>query len=476
MIAVSKYDLARLALDRWYDDPARFVEEVLGLTPWDGQREILDTIKCHDRVTCRSGHKCGKTTVAAATALWWCCTRHEARVVLIAPTFRQISEQVWREITRLYRGAKFPLGGKLFANPSAGIRWPDDRQIIGFSTDTSEGFAGFSGPILYVLDEASGVPDVVWDVASTSPLGKVLAISNPTKSDGAFYRSHTRDRGVWVPLHLSSERAAAQNPIFTLPNGRRRQLYPGIADADWLKKRQDEYGTTGFYYDVRVRGEFSKLSDMAIIPLGLVTAATERWTDECPSNDPLEIGVDAARFGPDDTCIVWRRGFWASAPIILKGNDAMTVAGEVRDLAYRLRRSGERPVIRIDTSNGYGSGPADILRRTADLQVVDCVATASATDDQHDRFRDQMWTGLGRWLSKGAIPDDARLVSDLTSPVYDYNDRGKLKIESKKEIRKRIGRSTDVGDALALAVYSDAGDATAGLVFGNTTRMPRTRW
>lgn len=447
----SKHDLARRALDRWHDDPGLFAKEVLGLTAWEGQLRILKAVVGSDRISVRSGHKVGKTTIAAVIALWWACTRFEARVVLLAPTTRQISEQVWREITKLYKGAKFPLGGQCFTAPSAGIKWPDGRQIIGFSTDSEEGFAGFSGRILYILDEASGVPDKVWEVASTSPLGKVFAISNPTRSDGAFYRTHTQDRGVWTALHLSSEDAAAANPVFTLPNGERRSRYPGIADADWIAARRAEFGTDGYFYDVRVRGDFSKLSDNAMIPLGIVTAATARWTPDCSSTERLEIGVDVARFGSDDTCIVWRRGPWASEPITLHGNDNVAVAGKVRDLAYRLRRPGEKPVIRVDTSNG--GGVADILRRMEGLQVVDVVAAASSTDDQHARLRDQMWASLRAWLQTGAIPEDPRLVADVTAPVYDYDDKGKVKVESKKEIRKRIGRSTDRADGLALAVY-----------------------
>lgn len=450
----SKLDLARAALDRWRDNPALFCTEVLGMRPWEGQSEILDAIKVHDRVTVASGNKCGKTTVAAATSLWWACTRHEARVVLLAPTTRQISEQVWREITRLYKGAKFPLGGQLFAQPSAGIRWSDNRQIIGFSTDTSEGFAGFSGRILYVIDEASGVPDHTWELASTSPLGRVLAISNPTRTEGAFHRSHVEGRGVWHPLVISSERAAECNRIFTLPSGERRPLYPGIADADYIKARQAEFGTDSYFYDVRVRGRFSQLSDRAMIPPGVVEAAKARWVTECPSSDPLEIGVDCAYFGPDSTCIIWRRGKWSSRPIELKSKDAVQIADAVRALAFRLRRPGEKPTVRFDTSNGYGSGPADILKRTDGINVVGCVATASATDDLHARLRDESWAALHRWLAEGgSIPDDHRLISDLLAPTFDVDEKGKIKVESKREIRKRIGRSTDYADALALAVY-----------------------
>jgi phage terminase large subunit len=392
----------------------------------------------------------------AVLALWWAMTRREPRVILLAPTHRQIEEIVWREIVTLYqRRAKFPLGGRCFTKPDEGIRWSDGGQIFGFSTDRKENVAGYSGNILYLLDEASGIHDAMHEVVATSPTGKVAMISNPTRNSGAFYRSHHSGRDVWRCLHLSSEQAARENPIVTLPSGERRALMPGLADEDWVSARRTEYGEASYFYDVRVRGEFSREESNAVLPLGLVTAAAERHAD-VSRDGPLCIGVDVARFGADDSSMVPRRGNWTGPVEIHHGSDNVEIAGRTLALAELHRRPGERVSVRVDTSSG--GGVADILRRHPTVDVVDVMAQEKATDSQYSRRRDELWFAMRRWLRDGGIaPGDDRLIADLTAPTYDWDESGRIKVESKRELRKRLGRSTDRADALALAVMPAEG-------------------
>jgi hypothetical protein len=56
---------------RFRDDPAAFCREVLGFLPWAKQIEILEAVRDNRRVAVRSGHKIGKSSCAAALALWY---------------------------------------------------------------------------------------------------------------------------------------------------------------------------------------------------------------------------------------------------------------------------------------------------------------------------------------------------------------------------------------------------------------------
>src|ERR1051325_3357974 len=86
-------------------DPVVFCEKHLGIKPWSKQVEIMRAVAEHPRVAVRSGHKCGKTTSAAAIALWWLSTRSRATVVLTSSGGRQVSEILWPEVRRLYKNA-----------------------------------------------------------------------------------------------------------------------------------------------------------------------------------------------------------------------------------------------------------------------------------------------------------------------------------------------------------------------------------
>ncbi len=58
---------------------------------------------------------------------------------------------------------------------------------------------------------------------------------------------------------------------------------------------------------------------------------------------------------------------------------------------------------------------------------------------------------MKQWLSDGGtIPDDRELVEDLIAPEYDILPGGQVKLETKKEMKKRGLRSPDAADAVAL--------------------------
>src|SRR5207249_1469968 len=113
------------------------------------------------------------------------------RVLLLAPTAHQIRDILWREIKRLYRGAKIPLGGQINDLPSLGLVYPDGRQIQGLSTDDGDRLSGLSGQILAIVDEASAFQlfDALEGVLAADG-SRLILISNPSQNSGYFYETH----------------------------------------------------------------------------------------------------------------------------------------------------------------------------------------------------------------------------------------------------------------------------------------------
>ncbi|HLY21543.1 MAG TPA: terminase family protein [bacterium] len=291
------------------EDPVGFFCDVLGLVPWARQREVLEAVLRHPRVAVRSGHKVGKSASAAGLALWWAATRPRSRVVLTSASYRQIRSILWRELKTLHAAARPPLGGELHAHPDAGLQFSDGREIVGFNTTEPERMSGISGAnLLFILDEASGIPDQIFQAIEGNRAGgaRLVLFSNPTRTSGTFFDAFGTKREFWHVIHISSEETRnAQEG---------RDVIPGLATREWIEEKRREWGETSPLYQVRVRGDFPSQAENAIIGLALVEDATVRWV-ETPAEGRLTLGVDVARFGDDETVIFPVRGHKALAVV-----------------------------------------------------------------------------------------------------------------------------------------------------------------
>lgn len=437
---------------KYTHDPVAFAREVLGIEPWSRQRELLHAVRDHDRVTVRSGHKVSKSTSAGILAWWWTSdpiARPSARCILTSSGNRQVKSILWREIKRLYRGAKQKLGPEPADAPDTGVQWSDGREIIGFTTKEPEKMAGFSGAhLLFILDEASGIPEAIFEAIEGNRAGgaKILLLSNPTQTSGEFYESHTKKRAFYHCLRISSEES---------PNVTGEANVPGLATKAWIDEKVREWGRDSPLFSVRIGGDFPTQSTNAVVGLGLVLSAVARW-EETEAEGELEFGLDVARSGEDESVLYARRGNKALAPYAWRGLDGIELANEVLKVVRELRLSPrEIPRVKVD-ANGVGASPYDALSRSSEVETI-AVMTAEASSDAetYSNLRAQIAFGLAAWIKEGgAISDHAQTQADLVAPKYAFDVRNRLKIESKEELKKRLGRSPDYGDALALAVYS----------------------
>lgn len=439
---------ARRALEVLASDPALFAARVLGVNLWSRQREVAAALAGNPRVAVRSGHKVGKSTVASVLALWWSHTRPQARVLLTAPSDHQVKNILWREVRRLHRTARVPLGGQMALDHRTGYRLSGGREVIGLTTDESERISGISSPnLLIIVDEAAGYPEHLYEAlfGNLAGGGRILLIGNPTQTTGTFYEAFHRSRDTWATLHIPS----TSSPCVTGAE----PCIPGLATREWVEWARGYWGgPENPVYQARVMGEFPAQAENAVIGLALVTAASERWYTT-PAEGLLHIGVDVARYGSDRTVLFPRRGLRALEPVVLRSLDTVEVAGRVKRLAAELRVADEVPVVAVDTI-GVGAGVLDILARDRTLEARGVNVAERATAEGYANLRAQLWFAVRDWLEAGgAIPPMPELEAELVSATYTFSARGLLKIEEKDKIRERLGRSPDLADALALAIY-----------------------
>lgn len=446
----SQSDGARRLLARWRDDSVSFVREVTGTVPWSRQVDAMRAVERHTFTAVRSGHKCGKSRMVAGIALWWLCTRPQARVVFTANAGHQVENILWPELRKLYElsaRAGRPIGGRLYDDYHKGLKLPDGREVFGLTTRDTEAFAGISSPnLLFLVDEASGFPEPIFAsvIGNLAGGGRVVLTGNPTRTSGTFFDAFHSKRDLWGTVRISS----LESPNFHGGN------VPGLATPAWAELARRQWGEGSPAWDVRVLGNFPKGDSDTVITLGLVEDAKAR---EPNADGPLEVGLDCARFGGDETVLVARRGFALPLVQSIQPGDGPDTAGRAVHALREagLLRAGERPRVKVDEI-GVGASVLDALARMTEVEAVGVNVSRVASDEEHyHSLRDELWFAIRSWLADGgALPESERLEADLLAPKYGFDARGRYVVESKDSMKKRLGRSPDWADALALSIHN----------------------
>ena len=163
------------------------------------------------------------------------------------------------------------------------------------------------------------------------------------------------------------------------------------------------------------------------------------------------IGVDVARQGDDATCIIRRQGPVAFMPIVMNGESTMRVAQAV---AYQIN-DWEPDAVFIDGTGGYGAGVIDVLRDMG-YHVTEVQFGSKANDARFKNKRTEMWWEMAQWLKQPntVLPDDQNLAAELAAVKYDIGGaKDSLALEPKDDMKKRMRRSPDRSDALAVTFF-----------------------
>lgn len=458
-------------------DPVWFAENILGEVVWSKQREMLRACAEHGRVAVRSGHKTSKTRSMAILALWWPFYWHiqgeDARVAISSASFDQVKKALWREVRNLVR--KSPAYQEVLEkdpslDPSTGLTLTSGNQVFGFSTTEPERAAGVSSPhILYLLDEASGIEDDIFEAMEGNMAGgaKIFMASQGTKTTGEFYRAFTKYAGVWHCMRISS---------YDSPNVTGEMKIPGLAVKEWIDEKLDMWGSDSIAFKVRVLGEFPGEGDNTVVSRDIVDSALERWSQTAPIGK-LRLGVDVARFGDDESIIYPVRGLRAHKPIVMRNRDGTFVARAIFEAVRKMKKETDKTVeVRIDEV-GLGSSPVDalnnLLKESGDdlgIVVIPLHVQSNASDvDNYHNLGSEMAFQLADWLKNGgAIPDDPSLVEELVANTYDLDAKGRRRVMGKKDMKKVIRRSPDRRNALEMAVYEKtSGSMTIGYAHVN---------
>lgn len=462
-------------LSRWADDPVAWDLEA-GREPVDYQRDVMRSVATNKRTAWRGCHACGKDWAIGSLAVWGAYARGML-VLVVSATERQVIGQTMREVRRAWRAVRraHGVGGELY---QGSVRVGGEDRIVALTGSASvDALTGWHDPdsgVMVLISEGQGerLEEAAYDAAEgnvTTSKGRILAAGNPIRPEGRFHRIHRR--GTWQRFRT----AAADTP-----NVRAGEVVrPGFPAPGWPQDVKREYGEDSAFYRGRVEAEFPSSSEDALVEGPWVASALERWSDGALEAEargtPIDVGVDPARLGPDRTAACVRQGPVVRGFETWRGADTMETTGRIVQLVRRLQAdtAGVRYVV-VDEV-GLGAGVLDRLRETlpdlgrftdADGREVTNRRprargfSAGERAGRPDRFADlraQAYWRIRKLLEGGdlALPPEDGLPEELMQTRVRFASDGRTRIESKEDLKSRLGRSPDLADALAVSLGPD---------------------
>jgi phage terminase large subunit len=450
------------AIEKYARAPIAFVRDILGVEPDPWQLEALRAVaRGHTRLAIRSGHGVGKTCFAAWLCVWFICTRAPFKVAITAPSSSQLFDALWPEFIKWLN--ILPSGWRdLWDIRSDRVTLKADQECFVTARtsrpDTPEAMAGLhSAHILLIADEASGIPESVFEAASGSMSSHgaiTLLIGNATRSTGFFYRAHMMERDRWYTQKVSS----ASSKRVT---------------SEFVDEIANRYGMDSNAFRVRVLGEFPLADDNTLIGADLVDSAMLRDIEIDPLA-PGFWGIDVARFGTDASVLIKRKGrVVTEMPRAWHGLDTMQLAGAIK-AEWDTASPASRPSLICIDVIGIGAGVVDRLHeQNLPILGVNVSETASTTG-RYARLRDELWVRCKEWLGNRNVrlPRHDRLRDDLLMPRYSFLSDGRLQVESKQSMRSRGLPSCDHADALNLTFCEQGLGVGSGMTSGLFDKSP----
>lgn len=410
----------------------------------DGSLSIAEAIQ----IAVASGHGVGKSTLVAWIIKWAADTAPDTRGVVTANTENQLKTKTWAELGKWHNLSitreHFEVTATAYFSKDKSRERTWRIDAVPWSEKNTEAFAGLHNKgkrLLLIMDEASAIFDLIWEVAEgamTDADTQIiwLAFGNPTRNTGRFRECFSGGRFAkyWRSRAVDSR---------TVPQTNKVQI------QKWI----DAYGEDSDFVRIRVKGEFPSVGEMEFFSADDIEAAATREA-HCHYTDPLALGVDVARYGKNNS-VIWPR----------KGRDARTferkrfqgiptdvLADRVAETNATLRADG----IMVD-GGGVGGGVVDFIRRKR-LHCYEVQFGARDTvphmifgsdGEKYANERSGLYGALRAWLKTGAIPDDPDIKAQFKAIKYTFNKKDEIQLIAKDDIEIDAGIGLDDIDALA---------------------------
>lgn len=420
--------------------PGSRLAECAGPEPW--QSDLLSRIRdgllspnqAIQEATA-SGHGVGKSACVSWIILWAISTLPDTRGVITANTETQLKTKTWSELGKWYH---MFIAKDLFKLTATAIFSTDDAHertwridMVPWSERNTEAFAGLHNQgrrILVLFDEASAIPDVIWETTEGALTDKDTQIiwcvfGNPTRNTGRFRECFDGGRfaNTWHQTQVDSRGVSFTN-------------------KDQIAKWISSYGEDSDFVRIRVYGVFPRVGEMEFFSATDIDAAMNRPANSNIS-DPLALGVDVARYGKNNSVIYPRKGRDAATfeRQRFQGLSTVQLADKIFEAHLHFHSDG----IFID-GGGVGGGVVDNVRNK---QLFCYEVQFGAKDDTpHSVFgsagekyankRSGMYGACRAWLKTASLPNDPELRKQFSAIKYIINKQDAIQLISKEDMMK----------------------------------------
>jgi hypothetical protein len=445
-------DLLWPAANQYLEDPAGWAKDRLDEFWWSGQREMAAMVVANRYSAIKASHDVSKSHTMSRLACWWIDVHPpgEAFVVTTAPTTAQVEAILWRYIGGAHRTGNLP--GRVTLD----AKWYIGQELVAYGRKPADyDQAAFQGIharyVLVIIDEAGGVPKSIFDAVdalATNVHARVVAVGNPD-DPGSHFATICKPGSGWAVKRIS----AFDTPAYTgeqVPE----ELLSLLVSPEWVDERKKRWGVTSPIYTSKVLGEFPDISDDTLIMPEWIEAAQAPTIER--DGRPV-VAWDIARFGEDETVGMRREGGWIRVCRAHSKADTMTTTGHIvkaqRDINAE-RGLNDFPTHVVDVV-GVGAGVYD---RLAELGVPAAAYNGGEAPYDKERFvnaRAEDYWNLREIFEAGEVDIDELddvLAAQLGSIKWTLDSRGRIKIESKDDMRKRGLPSPDRADVAAMVL------------------------
>lgn len=396
-----------------------------------------------NRITVKSGHGIGKSTVMAWLLIWFMFCWKNCQIPCTAPTSSQLFDVLWKEAAKWIEKMPRPM--------KACYEWQSEYiRMVGYEhtwfarartgkKESPEALAGMHADhMLYLVDEASGIPDEIFNTAEGALTGKnyvFVMISNPTRLEGYFYDSHKHsEEKRWQQLTFSS-------------------LESPIVEEKYLEDMNSKHGVESDEYKVRVKGEFPEASVMD--KKGWINLLAEhdlKYTSNGEFNSYKRMAVDPSGEGSNETTWVVRDKFKAKIVAKESVSNEKSIAEKTLTL---MNYYGVQPESIYIDNFGKGANVAQELALAG--AHVNGINVGNPPDDPEIYLnkRAECYHRMKEWLRTGGELVNNPDWEQLLDIKYKRNIRNKVQIMSKKEMRAEGVASPDAADALMMTFYEE---------------------
>ena len=442
-------------LYRYRTDPIAFVREQFHVEPDAWQRRALLAFVNND-------HKIMRICLSACAGpgksalLAWCgwlfmscygAKGEHPKGAVVSVTKDNLKDNLWAELSKWQQRSEFLTTNftwtkeRIFCNQFPETWFLSARSFAKTANAEEQGrtLSGVHGKyVLFLIDESGDIPPTVLKASeqalSTADkvFARVLQAGNPTSTDGMLYAAQTKLADKWYVIKITGD-----------PDDPERS--PRI-DIEWARQQIQDYGRDDPWVMSYILGQFPESGINTLLSLHEVEESMSRYySPDDIKYSQKRLGVDVARFGLDSTIIVPRQGVAMFKYVTMRKAKNPEIAARVVSAKSKWHSEMEF----IDGTGGFGGGVVDALEQ-AGHTPYEVQFAGKATDPMYYNKRAEMWFKMAEWVKKrGCLYECPHLKKELIAPTYSFKN-GKLILESKEQIKKRLGFSPDRGDALAL--------------------------